>query len=78
MLDLGFLYSLIALAYSNREALKSDIKWSSKIELSYLQADYKKLFHDLHHEYEEYGRFNPTIRFVFNECLREINKRVLQ
>ena len=31
LLDLGFLYSIVALAHSDRETLKKDIKWSSKI-----------------------------------------------
>jgi hypothetical protein len=77
LLDLGFLYSIIALAYSDRETLKQDVKWSSKIEIAYLQADYRKLFGDLNREYENYGRFNPTIRFVYEDCREEIVKKVL-
>ena len=65
LLDLGFLYSIVALAFLSREALKQDIKWSSKLEISYLQTDYKKLMHDIHRSYDNFGKFNPTIRFVF-------------
>lgn len=65
LLDLGFLYSILALAYSERDQLKKDIKWSSKIETSYLHADYKKLFSELDRSYHSYGQFNPTIKFVY-------------
>lgn len=77
LLDLGFLYSIVALAHSDRETLKKDIKWSSKIEIAYIQTDYKKLFTDIHKSYENAGRFNPTVRFVYDDCLRRITKRVL-
>ena len=77
LLDLGFLYSIIALAHSDRETLKKDVKWSSKIEISYIQSDYKKLFNDLNKQYDNYGKFNPTVRYVFDDCLRHITKRVL-
>lgn len=76
-MDLGYMYSLVALAHSNRETLKKDIKWSSKIEITYIQADYRKLFNDIQKSYDNIGRFNPAIRFVFNDCLRKITKRVL-
>ena len=58
--------------------MKKDIKWSSKIEIAYIQSDYRKLFNDLNKEYDNYGKFNPTVRFVFDDCLRQITKRVLQ
>jgi hypothetical protein len=29
--DLGFLYSILVLAYCDRQTLKADVKWSSKI-----------------------------------------------
>lgn len=31
LLDLGFLYSILALAFLDRAALKQDIKWSNKL-----------------------------------------------
>lgn len=58
--------------------MKKDVKWSSKIEIAYIQSDYRKLFNDLNKEYDNYGKFNPTVRFVFDDCLRHITKRVLQ
>ena len=42
--DLGFLYSLLTLAFKDRSSVKRHIKWSSKVETSYLQSYYKKLF----------------------------------
>lgn len=75
-MDLGFLYSLLALAYKDRKYLKQDVKWSSKTEIAYLQADYKKLFSEITRHYDNYGQFNPTIRFVFKNCEEEIKKRV--
>lgn len=63
--DLGLLYTLLSLAFKDRNSLKRDVKWSSKIEIAYLSADYKKLFADLNRAYETYGQFNLTIRLVF-------------
>jgi hypothetical protein len=54
----------------DRTVLKKDVKWSNKLEIAYLQADYKKLINDINGEYDSFGKFNPTIRFVFEECLR--------
>lgn len=63
--DLGLLYTLLSLAFKDRNSLKRDVKWSSKIEIAYLSADYKKLFADLNRAYDTYGQFNLTIRLVF-------------
>jgi hypothetical protein len=63
--DLGLLYTLLSLAFKDRNSLKRDVKWSSKIEIAYLSADYKKLFTDLNRAYDTYGQFNLTIRLVF-------------
>lgn len=63
--DLGLLYTLLSLAFKDRKSLKRDVKWSSKIEIAYLGADYKKLFADLNRAYDTYGQFNLTIRLVF-------------
>lgn len=78
LLDLGFLYSIISLAHSSREALKKDVKWSSKIETDYLHSDYRKLFASIEKHYDSHGRFNPTARFVYDNCLRLITERVLK
>jgi len=50
--------------------LKKDTKWSSKIEITYLNAEYKKMFSEIERSYDNYGQFNPTIRFVYESCLR--------
>jgi hypothetical protein len=63
--DLGFLYSLLSLAFKDRQSLKRDVKWSSKIEISYLGAEYRRLIADLNRAYDSYGQFNLTIRYVF-------------
>ena len=70
MLDLGFLYSILGLAYLDREILKQDIKWSSKLEILYFQTEYKKLINDIKRSYDSFGKFNPTIRFVYEECMK--------
>lgn len=77
MADLGLLYSILALAFKDRKALKRDVKWSSKIEISYLNADYAKLLLDLRKAYDSYGQFSLPIRLMFDECLLEIKKRIL-
>lgn len=41
--DMGFLYSLLLIAYQKREKMQEDIKWSGKIENFYLRKNYKKL-----------------------------------
>ena len=41
--DMGYLYSLISIAYHGRDHLKRDIKWSAKVENTYLRKNYKKL-----------------------------------
>lgn len=74
--DLGLLYTLLSLAFKDRKSLKRDVKWSSKIEIAYLGADYRKLIADLKKAYENYGQFNLTIRFVFDECMEEIKQRI--
>lgn len=75
--DLGLLYTLLSLAFKDRQSLKRDVKWSSKIEISYLAADYRKLIADLNRAYDNYGQFNLTIRLVFQECMLEIKRRIL-
>lgn len=74
--DLGLLYSVLALAFKDRSALKRDVKWSSKIEISYLRADYARLLLDLRKAYESYGQFSLPLRLVYDECLLEIKKRI--
>lgn len=64
--DLGLLYSLLSLAFKDRNSLKRDVKWSSKLEISYLNAEYKRLIADLNRAYDSYGQFNLTIRFLFD------------
>ena len=76
--DLGFLYSLLVLAFKDRSSVKKHIKWSSKVEIAYLQSDYKKLFSDLRRHYENFGCFNPTIAFVYGECFTAIRNRIFQ
>lgn len=78
LLDLGFLYSVLALAYNQRDQLKKGVKWSSKIETFYLQSDYKKMFLELDRSYNSYGQFNPTIRFVYETCFKAITERILK
>jgi len=70
LLDLGFLYSILAIAYLDRETLKQDIMWSSKLEILYFQTEYKRLINDIKRSYENFGKFNPTIRFVYDECMK--------
>ena len=75
--DLGLLYTLLSLAYKDRASLKKDIKWSSKIQILYLKADYKKLLQDLQKAFDNYGQFNLTISLVYSDCFNEIKKRIL-
>lgn len=75
--DLGLLYTLLSLAFKDRKSLKRDVKWSSKLEIAYLSADYKKLFADLNRAYDNYGQFNLAVRLVFEECMLEIKQRIL-
>ena len=63
--DLGLLYSLLVLAFKDRQSIKRHVKWSSKIENFYLQSEYKKLFAEIRKNYEAYGCFNPTISFIY-------------
>ena len=63
--DLGLLYSLLSLAYKDRKSLKKDVKWSSKLEISYLSAEYLKLFQDINKAYENYGQFSLPIKLIF-------------
>jgi hypothetical protein len=63
--DLGLLYTLLSLAYKDRKSLKKDVKWSSKIEIAYLNAEYMKLLQDLNKAYDSYGQFNLTIKYMF-------------
>lgn len=66
MADLGLLYTILALAFKDRKGLKRDVKWSSKIEISYLNADYAKLLQDLRKAYDSYGQFNLPIRLMYD------------
>lgn len=66
MADLGLLYTILALAFKDRKALKKDVKWSSKIEISYFNADYAKLLLDLRKAYDNYGQFSVPIRLMFD------------
>jgi hypothetical protein len=34
------------------------------------------LFSEISRHYDNYGQFNPTIRYIFKNCEEEIRKRV--
>jgi hypothetical protein len=78
LLDLGYLYSLLGLAYKDRSSLATNVQWSSKIEINYLQNDYLKLFESIKKCYDNYGQFNILIAILYEDCVSRIKKRVIE
>jgi len=46
--DLGIIYSLVALAKKDRAFLKIKTAWSSKLEVLYLQNKFRELLDNIH------------------------------
>jgi hypothetical protein len=58
--------------------MTKDVKWSSKIEISYITNDYKKMFRELEAYYEDFGQFHPYIANIYDNCFHIIRIRVLR
>lgn len=66
--DLGFLYSIIVLAYGSREEVATDVSWSSKLENQYLRRNYKTLLNVLAQE-RTAKRFHPIFYRHYDKCV---------
>jgi len=71
------MYTILTLTFQNRHIIKQDVKWSSNLEIAYLQQDYKKLITEVAKCYYNYGQFNLAIRFIYDECVTGIKTKIL-
>ena len=74
--DLGYLYSLISIAYHSRDHLSRDLKWSSKLENIYLRKNYRNLLETVAIEKKK-KCFNSLFAKIYQNCEDEIRKRVM-
>lgn len=75
--DLGILYSLVALAKKDREFLKVKTLWSAKLEVLFLQNNFRELLSKIHKINETQGKFHPLIDKLYNKLLHTIRERIL-
>ena len=73
--DLGFLYSLVSLAYRPRHELLKEVSWSCGLEHLYLRRQYRALLHRIDAERES-RCFNPILARIYAACQLQIRIRV--
>lgn len=73
--DLGFLYSILAIAYKKKSDIKF-VKWSFKLENQFMGNKYKHVLETLQKE-REIRCFLPIIKRIYDGCFAKIKKRIL-
>jgi hypothetical protein len=73
--DLGFLFGMLSVAYKKKKDIPFT-KWSSKLEILYLNSKYKALLDTLKKE-KQIRCFLPITNKNYEQCLKIITDKVL-
>lgn len=73
--DIGFLYSLLSVAYKKKKDI-GFTKWSSKLENQFVNNNYKSILQTLDRE-REARCFLPIINKVYDDCYKKIRSKIL-
>lgn len=73
--DIGFLFSLLSIAYKKKKDIIST-KWSSKLENQYVNNHYKEVLETLEKERES-RCYLPIINKMYEQCYKIIRSKIL-
>ena len=73
--DLGYLFSLISLAFRTREELLTEVSWSGELQQLYHRRQYKRILDKIERE-KNTKCYLPIFEKVYSLCQNEIKIRI--